>query len=67
MIDLSKILSKYKKGWLALAPNNKDFLAVGSTLEEVLRKAKKKGIENPTLLKLGPFKYLFTGKAINEV
>ena len=63
MINLSKILSKYKKGWIALAPNNKHLLAVGHTLEEALEKAKKKGVENPTLLKLGPFKYLFTGKS----
>lgn len=64
MIDLSKILSKYKKGWIALSPNNKDLLAVGSTLENVLEKARKKGMNNPTLLKLGPFRDLFTGKTI---
>lgn len=61
MINLSKILSKYKKGWIALTPNNKDLLAIGSSLESVLQKAKKKGINNPSLLKIGPLKYLFSG------
>jgi len=54
MIDLSKILSKYKKDWLALSPNNKVLLAAGNTLVEVLKKAKKKGVDNPSVLKSGP-------------
>lgn len=54
IIDLSKILSKYKKGWLALTPNNKKLVATGATLEEVLIKAKKKGIDNPSVLKSAP-------------
>lgn len=64
MINLSKILAKYKKGWIALSPNNKDLLALGSTLQSVLDKAKKKGVDNPSVLKLGPFKNLLTGKTI---
>ena len=60
-IDLSKILSKYKKGWLALTPNNKRLVAVGSTLEDVLTKAKKKGIDNPTVFKSAPVENYFIG------
>lgn len=60
-IDLSKILSKYRKGWLALSPDNRKLLAVGSTLKEVLEKARKRGIDNPSVLKAGPFERLFTG------
>lgn len=60
-IDLSKILSKYKKGWLALTPNNKKLVAAGATLTEVLDKAKKKGIENPTVFKSAPVENYFIG------
>lgn len=60
-IDLSKILSKYKKGWLALTPNNKNLVAVGATLEEVLAKARKKGVDNPSVLKAASVKNYFTG------
>ena len=60
-INLSKILSKYKKGWLALSPNNKKLIAKGKTLEEALSKAKKKGVENPSLLKVASVRNLFIG------
>lgn len=61
VIDLSKILSKHKKGWLALTPNNKKLVAVGVTLDEVLTKAKKKGIDNPTVFKSAPVENYFIG------
>lgn len=60
-INLSRILSKYKKGWLALTPNNKKLVATGTTLEEVLVKAKKKGIDNPTVFKSAPVENYFIG------
>lgn len=61
VIDISKILYKYKKGWLALTPNNKKLVAAGATLEEVLKKAKKKGVDNPTVFKSAPVKNYFIG------
>ena len=61
VIDLSKILSKYKKGWLALTPNNKKLVAVGTTLKDVLAKARKKGVENPTVFKAAPMRNYFSG------
>lgn len=61
IIDLSKILSKYQKGWLALTPNNKKLVATGTTLEEVLAKARKKGIDNPTVFKAAPIGNYFSG------
>ncbi|OGY26710.1 MAG: hypothetical protein A2Z11_04305 [Candidatus Woykebacteria bacterium RBG_16_43_9] len=51
MIDLSKILSKNKNLWLALTPDNKKLVAKGVTLEEALEAARKKGVQDPTLLK----------------
>lgn len=60
-IDLSKILSKYRKGWLALTPNNNKLVATGVSLKEVLAKAKKKGIDNPTVFKSAPVENYFIG------
>ena len=54
IIDLSKILSKHKKGWLALSPSDNKLIAKGKTLKEVLEKSRKKGIKNPTVLKAAP-------------
>jgi len=61
IIDLSKILSKYKKGWLALSPDNRKLIAAGRSLEEVLEKARRKGVVNPGLLKATPVNRLFIG------
>ena len=46
---------------MALTPNNKKLVAVGTTLSEVLMKAKKKGIENPTVFKSAPVENYFIG------
>lgn len=61
VIDLSKILSKYKKGWLALTPNNRKLVAAGVSLKDVLAKAKKKGVDNPTVFKASPIGNYFSG------
>jgi len=61
IIDLSQILSKYKRGWLALTPDNRDLIARGKTLEEALKRAKQKGVENPSVLKVAPVENLFIG------
>ena len=61
VIDMRKILFKYKKGWLALSSDNKKLICSGKTLKEVLEGSKKKGIENPTLLKVPSLKYPFIG------
>jgi len=60
-IDLSKILSRHKKGWLALTPNYQDLIATGKTLDEVLKKAREKGVKNPSVLKAVPVSHLFVG------
>ena len=59
--DLIGILSKYKKGWVALSANNRKFVAAGSTLKQVLKKAENKGIVNPTVFKSAPVKNVFVG------
>ena len=61
IINLSKILSRYKRGWLALSPDSRKLIATGSSLEEALEKARKKGVVNPSLLKATPVDRLFIG------
>lgn len=60
-IDLSKILAKYKNGWIALSPDNKKLIATGKTLKEVLNESGKKGVSNPTVFKSATVKNLFAG------
>lgn len=60
-VNLSSILSKYNKGWVALTPDNRKFLASATTLNRVLEKAKKRGVSNPTVFKPAKVKHLFAG------
>lgn len=60
-IDLSKILAKHKKGWIALTPDNKKLVATGGSLSQVLRKAREKGVSNPSVLKSPKVERLFAG------
>ncbi len=62
MADLSKILSKYKTGWLALSSDNRRLIATGRTLKEALKKARERGVEDPSLLKAAPVGNLFVGQ-----
>jgi len=61
MIDLSKILTKNKKGWLAFTPTSWKLIAKGRTLKEVLEKAKKRGVGDPSILKAAPIENLLVG------
>lgn len=61
-IDISEILKKHKKGWLALSPDNRKFITSGKTLEEVLVRAQKKGIARPSVMKAVTFdKHFYIG------
>lgn len=60
-VDLSRILSKYKTGWIALTEDNKKIVANGKTLNEVLKKARKNGVDNPSVLKASPISSLLVG------
>lgn len=60
-VDLTNILSRHTKGWLALTPDNRSLVATGATIGEVLTKARSKGINNPSLLKATPYSHLFAG------
>lgn len=60
-IDLTKILKRYKKGWVALTVDSRRFVAAGSTLSKVLKIARGRGVVNPTVFKPAPVKYPFVG------
>lgn len=60
-VDLRKILDTNKSGWLALTQDNKKKIASGKTLHEVLKKAKQKGVENPSVLKIPNLKTAYIG------
>ena len=60
-INLTKILGRYKKGWVALTGDSRRFIAAGSSLSQVLEVAKSKGVADPTVFKPAPVKNLFVG------
>ncbi|OGE08189.1 hypothetical protein A3A60_03685 [Candidatus Curtissbacteria bacterium RIFCSPLOWO2_01_FULL_42_26] len=60
-VDLRKILDTNKSGWLALTRDNKKKIASGKTLHEVLKKAKQKGVETPSVLKVPNLKTAYIG------
>jgi len=60
-VDLRKILSSNTSGWLALTADNKKQVAHGKTLHEVLKKAKQKGVTNPSVLKVPNLETAYIG------
>jgi hypothetical protein len=46
-------IKKFRKQWVALTKNN-EIVGNGNTIDKAIKKAKAKGIENPTLLYLSP-------------
>ena len=61
IIDLSKILSQNKSGWIALSPKDNKFIAKKRTLKALLKETKEKGVNNPIVFKSAPVKNLFAG------
>ena len=60
-VDLRKILKKHKSGWLALTTDNKKEVASGKTLKEVLSKARARGVERPSVLKVPNLETYYVG------
>ena len=61
VVDLSKKISKYNKGWLAITPDNKKVVAFADSIDQVLKKARANGVQDPTLLKVPVAKHYFIG------
>ena len=52
--DNAQLFREYQNKWLALADDDK-FISAGSTLDEVLQEAKRKGFDNPVTTKVPDF------------
>lgn len=50
-IDLTKIIKKYTKGWLALSPDYKKVVGHGRSIEIAVRQAESKGVKDPVLMR----------------
>lgn len=57
-MDRTKIFKKYRNKWVALTDDDK-FISAGSTLDEALEKAKRKGFDNPVTTKIPDFRFEF--------
>jgi predicted metal-dependent phosphotriesterase family hydrolase len=51
-IDMSPIIKKYRGYFVALSWDRKKVFAKGHTPEEVIKKAKRKGIKEPVIAKI---------------
>lgn len=51
MLDITKILKKYHNKWIALTDDDK-IICVGNTLDDVIKKAKTKGYDEPVTMKV---------------
>ncbi|MBI3337669.1 MAG: hypothetical protein HY005_03600 [Candidatus Staskawiczbacteria bacterium] len=61
IIDMTKILSENKSGWIAISPKDNKLVAKGKTLKKVLQESSKKGIEKPIVFKSAPVNTIFAG------
>lgn len=52
VIDMRKIEKKYAGLWIALNESRNNVAGFGTSLEEALAKAKKKGIKDPILTRI---------------
>lgn len=50
-IDLTKIIRKYKNGWLALSPDYSKVVGSGASIKSVLDQAEANGFSKPILMK----------------
>lgn len=50
-IHLAKLLAPHKGKWVALSHDERSVLGVGTTIDEALEGAKKKGESKPVLIK----------------
>lgn len=51
-VDWTTICEKYKGLWVGLKEDEETVVAAGSTITEVMEKAKKEGHENPILFRV---------------
>lgn len=50
--DFIEIHKKYKGKWIALTLDEKEVIASGESLKEILQESKKKGLEHPIVMRV---------------
>ena len=50
-IDLTKVIKKYKDGWLALSPDYKRVVGHGKTIKKAVGEAETHGVKEPILMR----------------
>ena len=58
VLDRTNIFKKYQNKWVAFTDDDR-VISAGSTLDEVLKTAKKKGFDNPVTAKIPDLKFEF--------
>lgn len=58
MTDRTKLFIKYQNKWVALTDDDK-IICSGKSLEDILRKSKKRGYSEPVTAKIPDLKYEF--------
>jgi hypothetical protein len=56
IVDKTEFYKKYQEKWVALTEDDR-VICAGLTLDEVLKKAYKKGFKNPIISKIPSLKY----------
>jgi len=51
-IDITKIIKRHKGKWVGLKDDQRTVVATGKTVKEVMRKAQKKGVNQPILFRV---------------
>lgn len=57
-LERAKIFKKYPNKWAAFTDDDR-FISAGSTLDEVLKKARKRGFTNPVTTRIPDFRFEF--------
>ena len=55
-IDRTKIITKFQNQWVAMTEDD-SVVSSGPILEQVLERARRKGVVNPVIAKIPPPKY----------
>lgn len=50
-IDLTKVVKKFKSGWLALSPDYKRVVGHGKTIKKAVSEAQSQGVKDPILMR----------------
>ncbi|MDD5347025.1 MAG: DUF5678 domain-containing protein [Candidatus Omnitrophica bacterium] len=58
IIDFTKVFKKYRNRWIALTDSD-EVICDGKSLDEVMKKSKRKGYDEPVTMKVPDSKFEF--------